>query len=225
MRKIFVLYHREDDYAGEIVAAAMRRSFTSGQVERLYCGPINGRAEAAVFINPTDAELKVLNETTSSGGKALVLGKTGPRFAERLGLDIIAHQAPQAHWTVTEVDPSEPFNVSPVDIHYDARHPIGAASVINPRPLCRYDFNDEWNNQGFGVIGSCGGPWALSCLADPGEMFPVGWLQDPQGDDLSAYAAIRDYGDGSALWLNRAVGPVDSLEWRMVENTLYLRVE
>jgi hypothetical protein len=87
------------------------------------------------------------------------------------------------------------------------------------RPLCRFDFADEWNNLGFGRIVLAGDPWSLGSMIDAGEATPLAWVAGPTSD-RPLYAAMRETSSGAALWFNRPAGPVDSLEWRIVESFL-----
>jgi hypothetical protein len=50
----------------------------------------------------------------------------------------------------------------------------------------------------------------------------MAWIEDQSGQFVSAFAVLHDAADGSALWINRPVGPVDSVEWGMVEAFLGL---
>ena len=87
------------------------------------------------------------------------------------------------------------------------------------RPLCRFDFVDEWNNLGFGRIRLTGDAWSLQSAARAGRAAAIACLAAPHGEhDL--YAAICESASGAALWFNRPTGPVDSLEWRIVESFL-----
>jgi hypothetical protein len=215
--KIVVLSRSDDTYARAIVTAAMERSFTATQIENADYEHFCGRPQAAVLISPTDAELPILTHILQFYGKALILGRTGRAIAERLGIRILEDAEPDPAWAKVSIDPTEPFNVSSVIIRYVQEHPLGRAAVVGARPLVRYDFADEWNNLGYGSIPCDGSSWSIACAADCREAVSIGSIESAQGLALSAYSAVKDSDWGAALWINRVVGPVDSVEWSMVE--------
>ncbi|MBL9123047.1 MAG: hypothetical protein JNG90_05405, partial [Planctomycetaceae bacterium] len=86
------------------------------------------------------------------------------------------------------------------------------------RPLLRYDFADEWNNLGFGRLEADGGPWSIAAGIEAAGTVPLAVIDDARDGDVTLYAAVHDLRSAAALWFNRPVGPVDSLEWRVVES-------
>ncbi len=215
--KIVVLSSSNDSYARAIVTAAMQRSFTAAQIEDADYAQFSCKSRAVVLINPTDADLPLLTYILKFYGKALVLGRIERAVAERIGLTIREDVTPDQSWAHVVIDQAEPFNASSAGIRYVQKLPLGKAAVVGVRPLVRYDFADEWNNLGYGSIPCDGSSWALACVADCTDAVCVGNIESANGVTLSAYAAVMDSGKGAALWINRAVGPVDSVEWRMVE--------
>lgn len=84
------------------------------------------------------------------------------------------------------------------------------------RPLCRFDFTNEWNNLGFGAITADDSLWAICQKAKLPAKNTIAQLQEGKSI-LSAYCGLWDYPRSSLLWFNRAVGPIDSYEWYLVE--------
>jgi hypothetical protein len=111
---------------------------------------------------------------------------------------------------------STPFDVSPAAVRYLHAHPLASASPYRCRPLCRYDFADEWNNLGYGRIGIGASLWSIAVGAPQAGATPLAMVEAPEAN-TTVFAAVHDRPNGSALWFNRPVGPVDSLEWRIVE--------
>jgi hypothetical protein len=218
--KIMVLSPSGDSYARAIVTTAMQRSFTPAQIEDTTYDQFCGKARAVVLINPADGELPILDHVLEFRGKAVVLGRVGQAVAERLGLTVLDHEAPDPGWACIVADPAEPFNASPVVIRYRQDHSLGRAAAVGVRPLVRYDFADEWNNLGYGSIPCEGNWWSLSCAAHCREAECIGSIESAEGLVLSSYAAVMDSDQGAVLWINRAVGPVDTMEWRIVEEFL-----
>jgi hypothetical protein len=225
--KIVVSYAPVDRYAGEIVATALVRSFSIAQVTRVEttqaAPPSPAAANSFVWINPPEETCADLARFMHSGGKAIVLGRIGPRIAETLGLtlrdDVPSRADFQADWAECPVDATRHHDASQGAIRYDDTSELAAVSPIRTRELCRYDFADEWNNRGFGRITFDGGPWSLQSEIEIGAATPIALVITPRGDRL-VYAALAKTSSAAVLWFNRPVGPVDSLEWRVVESFL-----
>ena len=215
--KILVVHQPQDRYTGKIVFAAMWRSFTGAQVETRHTREVSNVPDALAIVNPSDSELPLLEKVVASGGKALILGKVGPRVADNLGLAMSSPHLPDRDWARAAVDETEPFNVSTLRVRYDQDHPIGRAAVFTLRPLCRFDFAEEWNNMGFGRITLDGSPWSVAAVTACASSRSAAWIEDDHGNHVSDYVSITDFPNGSTLWFNRPVGPVDSLEWQIVE--------
>jgi hypothetical protein len=124
--------------------------------------------------------------------------------------------AAREHWSRSSSAPTYGQAESAGSIQYSslAQH-LGGKEW--KRPMERFDFTDEWNNLGFGAIRADGSIWALSqALNVPSdkELASV----HINGVRHSSYAALFDKPEASILWVNRPVGPIDSYEWRLVEN-------
>ncbi len=215
--KIMVLHHEKDSYEAEIVRAALCRSFTETQVEACSYSRCNVSASCAVLINPVDTAAPILATVLNSGGKALLFGHIGPRIADQLEVELRAEAVLKPELAVAELNPFESFNVSPARVRYAQDHPVARAAIVGTRPLCRYDFNDEWNNLGYGRILFDGSPWGIAVSAMTEDSRCIATIEDQTGLPLSVYAVLFDAPNGAALWVNRGVGPVDSVEWAMVE--------
>lgn len=207
-----------DHYARDIVTSALIRSFTAAQVAQREIGPPTG-GNCPVWINPPDEVSFELARVLRGGGKAIVLGRIGPAVAETLGLQCSAPVDWPLEWETCRVDPKLPHDESPAVIHYNTRHALARLAPSVTRPLCRFDFAQEWNNLGFGRIRLDGSAWSVQSAVAIGDAAALANLIAPMGAEY-VYAAVRDTAAGSALWFNRPVGPIDSLEWRIVESFL-----
>ncbi|MGD9723331.1 MAG: hypothetical protein AB7O59_18140 [Pirellulales bacterium] len=203
-------------YAREIVRTALIRSFTAAQVAP---GSSHADADCVVWIQPEEAAADDVGRLLATGGKAVVLGAIGPRVAAVLGLEWRGPIDWPGHWGCCQASMETHHDESPVVIVYDEQHSLGVASPLRRRPLCRFDFAEEWNNLGFGRITLSGDAWSLATAVAAGDARPIATIAPPSGKPL-VYVAVRDTERGSALWFNRAVGPVDSLEWCVVESFL-----
>jgi hypothetical protein len=80
-------------------------------------------------------------------------------------------------------------------------HPLTRNLHLRERHFERYDFDKEWNNLGYGKIEKT-----------PGTPFS---LADTESRE---YCVLHESPDGSVLWFNRPVGPLDGFDWRIVED-------
>jgi len=200
------------DEAGRLVLAAFLRS-VGGNGARLG----GGDAALRVLVDGGAEEGELEAWMAAGARKLIVFGKVPPRLVQLLGLRPVE----QIDGTDARSDPApaHQWRASKAEIGYSDR-----AGLLGGKPwrraFERFDFADEWNNLGFGAIRAEGSIWALATA-----------LQAPMGDEIAAiavggaptgvsYAALFDRSGLSVLWFNRSVGPIDSFEWRLVENFL-----
>ncbi len=215
--KILVLHRPADAQTAEVVEAALVRSFTRRQVQRGQYGRLSRAPRAAVLIEPGGEARPLLEEVLAGGGKALVLGHVAEPVADVLGLESVSDGMIRSRWAETVIDLAAPWNASPGIIRYGGDHPLATEAILKRRPLCRYDYGDEWNNMGFGRVGADGNCWSLAAPLRTAGAVQLAGLRVKKEGELFSYAAVLDAASGSALWFNRPVGPVDSLEWNLVE--------
>ncbi|MHB8481838.1 MAG: polysaccharide deacetylase family protein [Nitrospiria bacterium] len=213
--KIVVLSHSEDFFAADIVTSALIRSFTYTQVRQADYQSLDYLPEAAVLICPRPSDVPLLKSLTSNGRKILLLGVLDSEIAQEVGL--ISYPFKDRNWGDIIIDIKEPFNTTRVKVTYNTTHPLGKASAMKGRHLCRYDFADEWNNLGYGCITSNGDIWSVCNIAIADGATAIARLENKEGSILTVYAAVFNRTDSSILWYNRRVGPVDSLEWTVIE--------
>lgn len=219
---IILLSHSSDLFSAELVRAALQRSFSISQVaslsyEEFDLSWIKG-GQIVCFLNPRDSERKVLAQLMSLRCKAIVLGSLGPGFANDIGIDVRALDSDICGLGEVRTSASQQFDASAAAIFYNLEHGLLRSLVMKDRPLSRYDFTDEWNTLGFGRITTEGSCWSISQLATAAGAVPLAQILDAGGAAVTVFAAIANTPDSSILWFNRAVGPIDSLEWTIIEN-------
>ncbi len=182
-----------------IVASAFVRSFTQAQVSS-----DSKDASAFVFVDPTDQEINNLK------GRIIIFGELPASLFKNLGIQSVAAFDP----SLFECSPAAFHSASQSAgvVHYK-EHELNKNLFDLNRPLCRFDFLDEWNNLNFGRINKNDLFGISSTVAIPKE-------NELAHIDHLSYAGLWDFGHQSILWFNRAVGPVDSSEWTIVENFL-----
>ncbi len=222
---ILVLCPGDRDAAAEVVCAALQRSCGASQARRIGPALWQARERAGepagrilLAIDPPAQWAGLLIDAIRRGRhKLLLFGSLPAELAAFLG----ARPAePPAGWAADAASAPAPSGAdarSLLQIDYRASRPRPwLRPPIAVRPLLRYDFTDEWNNLGYGAVRCDGDLWSVAQ--------PLRWSRDDSlatlglpGRELFDYAACRD---DRVLWFNRPVGPVDSAEWRIVEDFL-----
>lgn len=88
----------------------------------------------------------------------------------------------------------------------------------NKRYFSRYDFADEWNNAGYGKIdGFFKSIYSISMKTTQSE-YSIASIYNEYNEFISEYACRKDDFQGSILWFNREIGPIDSFEWSIIED-------
>jgi len=202
---------------GRLVVAALRRSLSSAQVEHRTAQKL-ADAEIILAMNPDEAiEKCLLSWLDGSGNKKLLLfGRLPPALSRRLCVQEATW--PPAFLGSVRAAPAAPhaYSESACRIVYGSK---AAKLGFFPwtRAVERFDFTDEWNNLGFGGIRAEGSPWGFSqsCRTPSDQELAT---VNVGGSAFATYASLHDEGNSSILWFNRPAGPIDSCEWRLVED-------
>lgn len=214
---IGVLAPLASNHAAQLVLAALRRSVTFTQAKLISLASLETNGPQIILaISPTETFGEQLLNWLSKGKRKLILFGDVPLCLEKtLGFERTEWPADAVNWSRSEPAELHSFSESTGVIQYGELAKILAVSNWR-RPMERFDFMAEWNNLGYGAIRMDGSIWSL---ATP--------LKTPLKNELAnlnvgveatvSYAALVDSKDASVLWFNRAVGPIDSFEWRLVE--------
>jgi peptidoglycan/xylan/chitin deacetylase (PgdA/CDA1 family) len=213
-----------------IVAAALLRSCGQGAVTAITPGHLTKLITATskqpplrwivmVVAPPPAWDALLCQLHASTGVKLLVFGAVPAGLARRLAM------TGQRPLSVDEIQaascaPAAAYEeaASALELVYDQTLP-GLSSPIARRPFLRYDFTDEWNNLGYGAIRADASQWACAGIVDVPAGNCLAHIENA-GIAIGAYAALWVTEGSSTLWFNRAVGPVDSAEWQLVEQFL-----
>jgi len=206
----------EHAFAAAVVVRALERSFGKAQVldvpQVLQATP----GTIAVYICPEAEALPNMDRLLRQGGKVLVFGRPGAAVLARLGLTFEEPGRPWSGLDAAELCFTESFHASSGLVVY-GNHPLAKASPLRCRPFRRYDYA-EWNNLGYGAIATDDGPFAAvpGFRADDDQEL-AGLTVAGEDESLGSYLAVKEEKRGALLWCARPVGPVDSLEWQVVE--------
>ncbi len=176
------------------------------------------RFDILVFINPLQEIAPLIIEALKSRTiKVIVFGKLPASLAHFLGATVTPVSADMKAAALCEPAKTYQYSESAGAIVYKRTlRANGGHPTLPLRALVRFDFTNEWNNLGFGAITADDSIWAISQKVDISGQSAIAALI--VGDEvLSAYAGLWDFPQASLLWFNRAVGPVDSYEWYLVE--------
>ncbi|QWD02514.1 polysaccharide deacetylase [Polynucleobacter paneuropaeus] len=171
-----------------------------------------------VFINPAiEISALLIDLMRHHTCKVIVFGKLSAGLASFLEVEI--HPVTEKMKSAAECEPAKTYHFSEsvgAIVYKKTLEIHGEQSTMPLRALSRFDFTNEWNNLGFGAIKVDDSIWSISQRASIAEQAVIADLM--VGDEvLSAYCGLWDFSQSSLLWLNRAVGPVDSYEWFLIE--------
>jgi hypothetical protein len=180
-------------------------------------GDIN-RSDILVFINPLEEIAPPIIEALKSRTiKVIVFGKLPASLGHFLGATVTPVSADMKAAALCEPAKTYQYSESAGAIVYERTLELSAGNPRMPsRALSRFDFTNEWNNLGFGAITVDDSIWTISQKAIIPEQNVIAKIMSGN-DVLSAYCGLWDFSQASLLWFNRAVGPVDSYEWYLVE--------
>ncbi len=209
---------RSDCPAYPIAIEAMRRSVSPGLIKQDHRS--GGISEVMVFVSPSNDNLDCIAEAARANSKILFFGALTPEIAALCGLRSVESLSPEwANAAHCPAAPTHGTSESPARIIWQ-NHPLAGIVPFPVRPFARFDFACEWNNLGYGKITADGGPWSLAIQAHVEDAEILATAIAPGYTEPTAYATVLDTQSSSILWWNRPVGPVDSVEWAVVESFL-----
>ncbi len=224
---IYLVAPGDSEEAAVIVGSALERSCGYGQVQRISINQwirLQHTSEKIVtaFVNPLEAwAAEVINSFQQVQNKVLLLGALPITLSSYFGAEVNPVTEEQILAAKCEPAPTYGEANSTLRIQYKDLEGF-PKSPIASRACLRYDFTDEWNNLGFGAIRADHSIWALSQSV---KLPPANILAELTINEreVGAYAGVwhkDSYVAGATLWFNRPVGPLDSQEWRIIEQFL-----
>ena len=199
--------------AHKYVKSAFIRSFTSSQIKdiEITTSSITGDIGVLVLISPSEEEMQ-LAINSESIQKIIVFGSLPLSLSERFRFTL--SDFPSDQWGRSSNAMTYHYAESKEKIQYTdlAKNYFGD---IKDRPLERFDFMDEWNNLGFGAVGTKNDIWSVTSPITFYENV-ISNISDNE-NVVCTYSALWESKGKSFLWFNREVGPIDSYEWQLVE--------
>lgn len=215
MNKLFVLYAGKCSKEARIVANMCRNSFSAENVCMSEYDGISQIPSLAIFLEPSD---EFLSQIKCRHGKYLVLGKL-----TNVWQDWFCLKEQLACMPLIELKQCSGIKVSDYYVEYK-ENDLWVPSC-NQRFMVRYDYEDEWNNHGYGKMDFAGGSFDVAMYAkeindkSAVDCCAVICKNEPD-DNIKSISFIkkRDRERSSFVWINRLVGMVDSYEWNLVES-------
>lgn len=238
---IYIINDNINKYTIEIVKKALSRSFTKSQVKEISDKEIDKTIDlknlAIVLISPTDKLFFDLIRKRKKK-KILLLGKLTKKVAEYLGFYYYREFIYNDIYIDFDYSNQKlPYSYSKYFISYNQHDLVQNIDLYPIRFFERYDFENEWNNLGYGKITTNKNPYSIQNFIEKknhnSEVLSyiyklydnnkfIFWENELKLDTANSsidgiYSIVYNDDDNSILWFNREVGPVDSLEWKIVE--------
>lgn len=201
----------EPSYKTQLTKLAFARSTPSNLVEDFYYGDQVDENSILVCCGLSDDEIDTVYKNTNGlKTKLIILGRLSPFLLSQHNLAEVQNIDFKK---LTDCHPAEPFKISKSSgqIVYNQQQILPNFC----RPLCRFDYADEWNNLGFGRIPE-DGIFALSQQILETNNYDIASLLD--GDTtIGSYSILVDEDDRSILWIGRSLGSIDGPDWIITE--------
>jgi hypothetical protein len=210
----------------DIVGKALVRSFSEAQVRVSSLDDVS-EIPTSLVITTDGTATECLHRALAFGTvprKVLIFGPIDESVADLIGLEIDAEfpfdsadscaHVPQA---LPDAPTSTMADESLLAVSYSRTHPLAETVPYQRRHFCRFDFFNEWNNLGYGRIGLNGSIWDLACPARADGAQEIATVHRGEDGTGILYCSLYEVEGLSVLWFNRSAGPVDGLDWAMVE--------
>jgi len=214
---IGVLFPDPAAEAGQYVLAAMRRSVSASQAQAISRGMMRDfTSDILVAVDAPDGwSADLIAWLIARPRKLVVFGHMPLALADYLRYEAADLPPGLAAASRSAPAPSGEARESAAAVRYTALAQTLGGQPWH-RPFERFDFTDEWNNLGYGAIRCDGSIWSVGQAVQVPAAAELAAVE-VNGERQFSYAALWEVGASSVLWFNRASGPCDSFEWRMVE--------
>ena len=207
------MYFDLSDELSHIIVPAFKRSFgTLSQQEFVYI--VEAKRFKSIYDYPRNSKIIVLGEFSEQSELFKIFNCSRINIAD---YDLAELQSCDAASSLGEHTESLAF------LKYHSHYLTSLIpDKLLRRPLCRFDFANEWNNFGFGRIRLDNNIWSASLgkRVDSEYELATVYFSILSSRPLGTFLALRDYKEHSIFWCSRPVGLVDSVEWVIFETFL-----
>ncbi|MBC87499.1 MAG: hypothetical protein CL677_10020 [Bdellovibrionaceae bacterium] len=195
------------DYLDEIIYFGLVRSFGSYQVELVDSLDFSS---PQILVSRTDTistgDLQSLSKTHS---KIILHGVLTVEQCELLGVQSVS--LPKS---LSECSPANVNQISESSgkIVYSNNNSIGSLLSRYVRPLVRYDFQDEWNNLGFGSVKVGKGPFDVSTVYKLSNLMDEVSGVFNEGESFGSFQWVQSFGNAYVYVCSRPALTFDSYE-------------
>lgn len=206
--------------SAELVKAALVRSIGDLSIDIVESVILANDYKCIVFINPDYNEGLIIKSLIQSNAshKVIIFGKIPDSLLYYLNFSRVDLPSNFASYCDCEPAQINETSQSKAMIKYTEYSSIFNANKWT-RHLKRYDFDNEWNNMGYGFITNNNDKWSLSAPLINKLSVDLAKV-DIDGNHFISYSSLFDFDNSSLLWFNREVGVIDSYEWHIVEQFL-----
>lgn len=199
----------------QIIERALDRSLTGTQVRSISTSVMDDHQILLAYDISPHQSVEVLKWLAKGDKKLILFGAVPDNLINYFGWEKLEWPSDFHMSTTSKPAPINENSESAAKVFYnESAKSLGASEWR--RPFERFDFTNEWNNMGYGAIKFDDSIWSvkipLDCKSDEIASICV------NSSIMSSYTALVNQETTSVLWFNRSVGPVDSFEWKMIEN-------
>jgi len=200
-----------------LLVSAIQRSVSKSQCENASIHEIKECNSILVAIAPDEfMGQKIIEWLQEKPRKLILLGSLPDNLINFLQFKKVAWPNKPDAWHSSMPAPLHGFSESAAVIQY--QQCIEDLKLKRwRRPLERFDFANEWNNMGYGAVRLDHTIWSLAAPLKSNASSELASVLI-NNETCFSYASIHNEDQSSVLWFNRYVGPIDSFEWRIVEN-------
>lgn len=199
----------KSSHVKEILLCSMRRSFgkVKAPLDRVY-----------IFSSPGDEEFSLIKSLVVQNTKIIVCGEISSELALFLGLNLGGAFSESFFGEGGSNSTKSEYDKSNFYVHY-LDHDLSEGIPYEKRYFYRYDFTNEWNNIGYGRIGTNGDIWSVAQLISCTAATPISYVYNDK-KVVSVFSSVTDFESSSVLFINRPVAIPDGLDWKLIENFL-----
>ena len=221
---IYIIKSNQSDL-NEIVSSAFERSCGQNSIHQIedeeflekFRSKRNSKSfDIFVFLNPSESCSQFITHfMDDSESKFIIFGSLTKTLANYLQVNLSEISEELRIASECESAKTHLTSESKATIQFE-KNTSRQFTQLPSRSFCRYDFTNEWNNLGYGAIKTDGSIWAIchQALIQEKNTLASVYIDNLE---ISGYISLWDRNSSSTFWVNRSVGPVDSYEWRLVE--------
>ena len=209
-------YSHENDSIQSLICSSFRRSFGKSQINN-FKNIKKKQSGIHIFLESISKKANIdFQELIKLGGNKIILnGKLNDEIKEMLNIkSLISNFDYEKPIPANSLKPS--ISSSKITFNQNLNYLKPFLKEIKERPLWRYDFDVEWNNNFCGNISNENKILNLShnCLLIKGKN--VAFIKNSKNQNIPLISEFEINGN-IIIWINRNLSLVDLPEWKIIE--------